>query len=148
MDYICKKCFHTHRYIPHDERCVGILLFVQTAGTNKASRHSSGVCVKTDEVQYTVIYCVRVQTNVLEYTVLCSLGFRTDEVQYTVLHCACVQTNVLGYTVLCKVCFRTDEEQYTVLYYVCVYGNVLEYTVLCKVCFQTDELQYTVLCLV
>ena len=81
MDYICKNGYHTHRYITHDKRSVGILLFVQTAGTNKASRHSLGVCVKTDEVQYTVLHCV----------------------------CVCVQTNVLGYTVLCKVCFETEE---------------------------------------
>jgi hypothetical protein len=87
VHFNCKKFSHTHRHIPHDKRSVGILLFVQTAGTNKASRHSSGVCVKTDEVQYTVIHCVCVcvQTNMLGYTVLCKVGFRTDEVQYTVM---------------------------------------------------------------
>jgi hypothetical protein len=92
VDFICKKCYHTHRYIPHDKRSVGILLFVQTAGTNKASRHSSGVCVKTDEVQYTVIYCVCVQTNVLEYTNLCKVCFETEELQYTVLCLVYVHT--------------------------------------------------------
>ena len=55
----------------------------------------------------------------------------------------CVQTNVLDYTVLCKVCFQTDEVQYTDLYYMCVQTNVLKYTDLCKVCFQIDDLQYT-----
>ena len=55
MDFICKKCFYTHRYIPHDKWSFDILLFAKTAGANKAYRHSSGVYVKTDEVQYTVL---------------------------------------------------------------------------------------------
>jgi len=123
---MCKNGYHTHRCITHDKRSVGILLFVRTAGTNKASRHSSGVCVQTDEVQYTVIYCVFDQTNVLGYTVLCKVCFQIDEVQYRVLYFVCVQANVLEETVTCKVCFQTDD---------------LHHTNLCYVCFQNEEVQ-------
>jgi len=55
MDFIYKKHLHTHRSIPHDKRSAGILLLIQTARANKAARYSSGVCVQTDEVQYTVL---------------------------------------------------------------------------------------------
>jgi len=52
MDFNFKEWFLTHRHIPHDKWSVDILCFVQTTGANKASRHLSEFCVKTDEVLY------------------------------------------------------------------------------------------------
>jgi hypothetical protein len=55
MDFIFKMCYHIHRSIPHDKWSADILLILQTAGPNKAARHSSGVCVQTGEVKYRVL---------------------------------------------------------------------------------------------